>query len=568
MNKKKLVRSAILFKAAAVMTMPALAELAPHVPGELIVKFKDQKAITSLKSLGMEVARPIELSNETLHVVKTGSQKSLLGAIKELQADPNVAYAEPNFIYHLVQPIAPTALENLLSQVQESRSLNYTPNDPDFNRLWGLRNTGNNEPNGRTAGVEGADIDALRAWEINRGSRAVRIAVIDTGIDYNHEDLAANMWTNPNEIPGNGIDDDGNGFIDDVHGYNFVNNTGNPWDGNGHGTHCAGTIGAVHDNALGVAGVMADVELVAVKFLSDGGSGTTENAIRAVDYATSLDVDIMSNSWGGGGRSQALEDAIRRASDRGIIFTAASGNSGTNNDVRPHYPSNYDVPNVISVAATTAQDGLASFSTYGRNTVHIAAPGHNVLSSVQNNRYSVFSGTSMATPHVSGALGLLLSQEGRMPVEEVRSRLLATSEPLPSLRGKTVNGGRLNAYNLLTDTRPVRNEPNPDNWEVVDLDAAWESEHPYANGLNESRTFNIPGAKYMRLHVVRYDTEARYDYLEVADGNGAVAEQISGAGEDYTSEYIEGETMTVRFVSDRSVTRWGFLIDRIEVQYE
>jgi thermitase len=559
MEKRKLITSAFAVLSSAFVATQAMASLAPHVPGELIVKFKDtdQKSLMNLKSYGAELARTIELSAETLHVVKVDYSKSLDSTINSLLSDPNVVYAEPNFIYTIVHPIAPTPVENFLASLAPAPlELNYTPNDPQFGRLWGLRNTGDNEPNGRVAGVAGADIKAIQAWDLTRGSRDVTIAVIDTGIDYRHEDLRDNMWVNPDPN------------AEDVHGYNFVNNTGNPWDGNGHGTHCAGTIGAIHNNALGVAGVMADVSLVAVKFLSDAGSGTTENAIRAVDYATRLNVDIMSNSWGGGGRSQALEDAISRANDAGILFIAASGNSGTNNDTRPHYPSNYNLPNVISVAATTAQDTLASFSTFGRNTVHIAAPGHNVLSSIQNNRYAVFSGTSMAAPHVSGALGLLLAQEGRMPIEEARERLLATTDPLASLRGRTVNGGRLNAHNLLTDTRPVRNEPNPDNWEVVMLDDVWETEHPYAHNMNETRSFNIPGARYMRLHIVRYDTEVRHDYIAVRNAQGQIVEQISGVGADYTSDYVEGDTMSVQFVTDRSVARWGFLIDRIEVQYE
>jgi thermitase len=558
MKRNKLAGSVLLAQAAGMLAFGAHAELAPHVPGELIVKFRDtdQKSLLSLKDLGMQVARPIELSAETLHVVQVGDQKTLTSAIDALLQDPNVVYAEPNFIYSIIKPVEQTPLERLLESVEAPAPLNYTPNDPQFNRLWGLVNTGNNEPNGRVAGVPGADIDAIRAWEINRGSRDVVIAVIDTGIDYNHEDLRANMWVNPDpDAP-------------DRHGYNFANNTPNPWDGNGHGTHCAGTIGAVHDNALGVAGVMADVQMVAVKFLTDAGSGTTENAIRSVDYATNLNVDIMSNSWGGGGRSQALEDAIWRAHERGILFVAAAGNSSSNNDSRPMYPANYEVPNVISVAATTAQDGLASFSSFGRNTVHIGAPGHNILSTVQNNRYSVFSGTSMAAPHVSGALGLLLAQEGRMPVEEARERLVATSDPIASLRGRTINSGRLNAYNLLEDIRPDRNEPNPDAWEVVMLDEAWETEHPYANNMRETRTFSVPGARYIRLHVARYETEARYDYIQVANAAGTVVEQISGTGANYRSDFVEGDTLVVTFVTDRSVTGWGFLIDRIEVQYE
>lgn len=275
----------------------------------------------------------------------------------------------------------------------------------------------------------------------------------------------------------------------------------------------------------------------------------------------------MSNSWGGGGRSQALKEAIIRANDEGILFVAAAGNSSANNDMRDSFPANYDVDNVISVAATTGTDALASFSSYGRTKVHVGAPGHQILSTVQNGNYRVLSGTSMAAPHVSGALGLLLAKEGRLPVSEVRERLVATTDPLASLRGKVMNSGRLNAYNLLTDTRPDRNEPNPEEWEVQVLETPWESEHPYDNNEFEEQVFHVEGANFMRLRVTKFDLENRFDYLSVIDANGDEVDRITGAGEDYASDYVEGDTMTVIFKSDHSVTRWGFLIEEIEVQF-
>lgn len=555
-------KSHVIF-GAALAALSFSSAAAKHVPGELIVKLKDgvtKSTFKSFKSMGVELDRTIDLSSGSLFVVKFDETKSIKSIKSALNNDPNVEYAEPNFIYEIVKPQASYSVNSLINSTVEPSS--YTPADPKFGDLWGLSNTGS-----RSGSVAGADIDALKAWEITKGDKRVRIAVIDTGIDYRHPDLKDQMWTNTAELNGTpGVDDDGNGYVDDIHGYDFANNDGDPIDGHSHGTHCAGTIGASH-NDLGVAGIMADVEFVAIKFLADNGSGSTEAAIKSIDYATKMNVDLMSNSWGGGGRSQALHDAIQRAADKGIVFTAAAGNSSTNNDQRPHYPSNYEVKNVISVAATTAGDGLASFSCYGRRTVHIAAPGHNILSTTKDGGYASYSGTSMATPHVSGAIGLLIAKEGRIDVEQLRERLMATSEPISALRGKTINSGRLNAYNLLTDTRPTRNEPKPGNWETKTLDEKWESEHPYGNNLSISKTFTFPGAKYVRLRVKKVDLEKGYDFLQVSDKNRGVAEKVSGAAEDYVSEYVEGDTMVVTFKSDRSVNKWGFEIDSVDVQY-
>jgi thermitase len=547
------------------------ASLAEHVPGEIIVKFKAGKGKNfsqqkSISSLGIKSQREIKLTYDQLSVLKVDADKSMEKVLESLNQNPDIEYAEPNFIYR-VNPIK----ESLASvkRVPHSPFTDYsaaTPDDPSFGQLWGLRNTGSNEPQG-AAGVEGADINALKAWDITKGSKAVRIAVIDTGVDYTHPDLKGNIWTNAAEANGKpGVDDDGNGFIDDIHGYDFANNDSNPMDGNGHGTHCSGTIGAIHDNKIGVSGVMSEVSIVAVKFLGDEGSGSLEGAIKAIDYATALNVDLMSNSWGGGGRSEALSDAIKRASDKGIIFTAAAGNSATNNDTTPSYPASYNIPNVVSVAATTAQNGIASFSCYGRNSVHIGAPGHNILSTVNGGKYDVYSGTSMATPHVSGVLGLLLAKEGRMPHDILRERLVMTSVPVAALKGKTVTGGRIDALNLLTDSRPERSGPRNDGWVKHTLDTAFESAHPYADNANVTTTVTVPGAKYLRVKVARFDLESGYDYVRVADAKGNTVEKVSGTGTDYVTDYIEGDTATLTFISDRSVTKWGYLIQEVEAQ--
>lgn len=548
------------------------AIMADHVPGELIVKVKAGQLdkFWADKSLnGIAVNREIDVSFGKFFVVKVGEDKSIESTISQLEASPYIEYAEPNFVYTIVDS-KKNILETITSEYnrQDKNSTDFPVNDPMFGQLWGLQNRGNNDPSNENPGIAGADVGAVDAWaNYLSGSRDVKIAIIDTGVDYNHPDLKNNIWVNQAEANGRpNFDDDGNGFIDDIHGYDFANNDGDPIDGNSHGTHCAGTIAAEHNNNIGVAGVMSEATIVAVKFLADNGSGSTESAIKAVDYATRLNVDLMSNSWGGGGASQALQEAIERARDQGILFVAAAGNSSSNNDVSPHYPSNYPVSNIISVAAHNYQDSLASFSCYGRNSVHISAPGRNILSTIKGGQYAVYSGTSMATPHVSGVVGLLLANEGRIPLEEIKERVMMTSIPVAAYRSTTISGGRINAYNLLRDERPDRNMPNPNAWQRRDLDDIFESQHPYRIDQNVKREINIPGAKYMRVIIAKYDLEQGYDFVKIIDGNGVIIENISGAGENYLSDYVEGENLTINFTSDRSFNKWGFKIEAIEFQ--
>lgn len=564
-----------------IVVLGALGLLATHSAhaeiavknNEVLIKFKEGRknnflSTKSLSRLGIQsIKKEMDLEIGAFAVVKAQDEKSLLTTVKILNNDPDIEYAEPNYLYS-VKPLK--AYANTYKELPYSSGIDAfaeAPNDPRFKELWGLRNTGSNEPNGRVAGVEGSDVNALAAWDITKGAKQVRIAVIDTGIDYTHPDLARNMWVNKAEASGKkGVDDDGNGYVDDIYGYDFANNDADPMDGNGHGTHCAGTIGAVHNDGVGVAGVMDQVTLVPIKFLDDSGSGSLDAAIQSIDYATKMNVDLMSNSWGGGGRSEALNEAIKNAADKGIIFTAAAGNSSSNNDASESYPANYDQANVISVAALTAQNGLASFSSYGRNKVHIAAPGHNVLSTVPGNKYDVFSGTSMATPHVSGVIGLLLAKEGRMDLGQLRERVVMTGVPVAGLRGKTLTSSRIDAYNLLTDTRPVRNEPNPSQWKTFKLSDAWESAHPYTDNFSEAKTFSVPGAKWIRIKAKKIDLENGYDFLKIEDAKGLVVQKFSGSGVDISSDYAEGDTINVIFQSDRSIAKWGFLIEEIEYQ--
>jgi len=522
------------------------------VANELIVKLKDSKRYHTNNRVLLNKENDKKLIAEDTYLVKVSTKTNLDYLIIQLNNDPSVEYAEKNYIYHAIG----------LKELQT--------NDPKFSNLWGLVNTGSNEPasssgNSSRTGVQGVDINALNAWKINKGDKRIKIAVIDTGIDYNHEDLKSNIWTNTLEANGlPGVDDDNNGYIDDIHGYDFANSDGDPMDGNGHGTHCSGTIGAIHDNGVGVAGVMSEVQLIGIKFLTDQGSGTTANAIAAIDYAVKIGADIMSNSWGGGGYSKALEEAIERANRAGIIFTAAAGNNNTDNNTTPQYPANYDLENIISVAAYNYNDQLASFSCYGSNTVHVAGPGRNILSTTPNNKYEVYSGTSMATPHISGVIGLYLSEYGSTDPKALRDELMSTSVYNKSYGRKIISGGRVDAYNFLAKINTERPEtPNPNEWQTQGVQI-FETNHPYYNNVDTTRTFTVPGAKFVRVIIDNYDIERFYDVLKIFSASGDLIDSVDGVGQNFVSGYSEGDSITVNFKSDKSVNQWGFIISEVQ----
>ena len=362
--------------------------------------------------------------------LRSGSDVSK--AIKMISQHPAVKYAEPNYVIKALG----------------------TPDDPSFASLWGMNNTG------QDGGTAGADISAVTAWDTSTGDTDVIVAVIDTGVDYNHEDLQDNIWTNPNEIAGNGIDDDGNGVIDDVHGYSAIDDDGDPMDGHNHGTHVSGTIGAKGNNGVGVVGVNWDVSIIGCQFLDAGGSGSTEGAIACIDYLTDLkvnhgiDIKASNNSWGGGGFSQALKDSIEAGGDAGILFVAAAGNSASDNDASPSYPASYDSVAVMAVASTDRNDNMSGFSQYGLTSVDIGAPGSSILSTTRGNTYSDFSGTSMATPHVVGAAALVWSINPDLSIEEMKQLLMDSGDANADLTGKTVSGARLNVATALDMADP------------------------------------------------------------------------------------------------------------------
>jgi subtilisin family serine protease len=318
------------------------------------------------------------------------------------------------------------------------------PHDPQFNDQWALANSG------QKGGKQGADISATLAWSITTGTDKLVVAVLDTGVDYTHEDLVENMWVRPATMAP--YHDNELGTIDDLNGFNAIDSAADPMDDNGHGTHCAGIIGAEGENNIGIAGVNWKVQIMPLKFLNAGGSGSTKDAIEAINYVINrkkagVNVRIISASWGSTQKSRALGDVIRKAYENDILFVAAAGNSSVNNDRTPHYPSSY--PNVISVAALDRNDQLASFSNFGVKSVMIGAPGVDILSTWLGNEYEEKSGTSMATPVVSGVAALILSKNPRMSVEDLSKRLMDSTDPIIALKGKTVSGGRINAAKAL-----------------------------------------------------------------------------------------------------------------------
>jgi len=419
----------------------AAAPAQNFVPGEVIVKLRPGASSTvrgaALQHANAAVRERILTGsmrrggdNEGLTVIHSGLGTS--AAIERLRGNPNVEYAEPNYIYH-----------------HDAAS-----NDTYFTNgsLWGMYG-GTTTP----ANVNGSN--AAVAWAANHTDcSSVYVGIIDEGYMYTHTDLAANAATNPGEIAGNGVDDDGNGYVDDVYGWDFAGNNNTVFDGTSddHGTHVAGTIGGVGGNSTGVAGVCWKVKLLNAKFLGSNG-GTTANAIKAVDYFTDLktrhgiNLVATSNSWGGGGFSQALQDAIARAGAADILFIAAAGNSTYNCETSSCYPGEYPNANVISVASITSTGAISSFSNYGSTTVDIGAPGSGVYSTVPASSkgsvvsaYASYSGTSMACPHVSGAAALYAAYHPGSSAATIKSAILSSAVPTPSLVGKTVTGGRLN----------------------------------------------------------------------------------------------------------------------------
>lgn len=426
---------------------------------------------------------------------------------------PEVIYAEPNY---LVTAIA-------------------TPNDSLFGELWGLDNSA----------TPAADISAVPAWDITTGSTGVVTGIIDTGVDYTHPDLSANMWRAPASFT---VNIGGQDILCPAgsYGFNAITNSCDPMDDNSHGTHVAGTIGATGHNGAGVVGVNWTTRMMGLKFLAANGSGSTSNAIKSIQFAiqartafgAAANVRILSNSWGGGGYSQALLDAINQASANDMLFVAAAGNSNVNTDSSPHYPSSYNAPNIVSVASTTNTDTRSSFSNYGAASVDLGAPGSGILSTVLNAGYGTKSGTSMAAPHVSGA-GALVLAACTMNTSTLKDLLLQTVDPIAALAGITVTGGRLNvdrAVRTCAGAPPPGPEapPAPANLQATAGNAQVALSWSASSGVTSYAVRRrIAGADWMEIAAgltatSHTDTSATngvtYEYVVTASANGLESE--------------------------------------------
>lgn len=401
-----------------------------HVLGHVLVKISAKKNQLSLdlafKNVGAKKLKEFSLV-DGLKLYQFDEKLDVYKVIQVFMASGAVDYAEPDYMVSL----------------GSSKALPI--NDPEYGKQWSLENKGQN------GGLVDADINAESAWAIEAGKKGVVVGIIDTGVDYAHQDLADNMWKNGLEIAGNGKDDDNNGYIDDVYGINAIKKDGNPMDDHLHGTHVAGIIGAKANNQIGISGVAQVVDMAACKFLSSAGLGSVSDAITCMDYFAALksraqnpvNIVATNNSWGGGAKSKAMFDAIKAHEQLGILFVAAAGNQASNNDVVESYPSNYKVSNLIAVAATDSSDRLASFSNYGKKTVHVAAPGTKILSTFPNNKYGELSGTSMAAPHVSGLVALVASHFPELTGPAIKNLILAGGQKTNAADSTTIAGRRL-----------------------------------------------------------------------------------------------------------------------------
>lgn len=435
MPKSSSIILALFLLLYPISAFPGEPPTARYAPGELLVKFSQGLSMarsTSIhRSLGSKVIERLRYIG--IDRIEIPDGWSVEEAISLYSANPDVEYAEPNYI----------------------RRAMLTPSDPHLNELWGLHNTG------QTGGTVDADIDAPEAWNTQTDCSSIVIALLDTGADLDHEDLKESIWRNTGEdwangSPGNnGLDDDGNGKIDDYYGWDFVNGDNDPDDDNSteeeyHGTHVTGIIAARGNNSVGITGVCWSGSIIQLKMLDSRGDGTVADELAAIQYAIDNGAHIINLSLGGVGYSMGEYEVIKSARDAGMLFVAAAGNDGTDNDETPVYPASYDLDNIISVTATDDNDDLPSWANYGLTSVDVGAPGFEIYSAKAGDRYQYISGSSMAAPHVAGLAALIWAHDGELTYDQVKWIILNSVDPKSPLEGKILTGGRINAYNSLT----------------------------------------------------------------------------------------------------------------------
>jgi thermitase len=575
-------------KAMTKQSVNKLPRTIESVKGEVLVKLKSTnlKTLQSYNNILQKIqAKELRRLNYSslLRVIKYDSDAPLKEVLRILSSSSSIEFAEPNYIYSI------ESIDN--KEVQ-----NHMPPESKFLSQWALFNNGQKigKWGSRIRGKKGADINMTKVWGMNASlasmAKDVKVAVIDTGITLDHIELNQNIWKNEGEngpwepanaeeaarVPWdcknkscNQKDDDGNGYIDDHSGWNWavdrddsseVLGNNEPYDKNGHGSHCAGIIGAEH-NGIGMAGINSSVNLMALKFLDKKGRGTLEGAVEAVAYSIRNGADVINASWGGPGESRALGEVIKTATEKGILFVAAAGNSAENNDHLSRFPANYPYDGVMSIVASDINDRMAIFSSYGKAKTHLAAPGVFILSTVPSG-FSFLSGTSMAAPQVAGVAALLIGMypEFKRNPAAVKQRLMKTSDIARHWRTNTMSGGRLNAYNAVTGTIPTGHlEPKSKLWSpVIPLDI--ESEHPYSNRSVEEFNVSHFGARWIRLHISKLSVEGFGDYLEIHDEKMNMFDALNGFGKDIVTRAVKGDKVKIILRTDARVKQWGFKV--------
>ncbi|MDW8323394.1 MAG: S8 family serine peptidase [Burkholderiales bacterium] len=549
---------------AVAWTSPAEGVTAAHRAGELLVKYASATDATSTHP----ATQRLGATGRWVHL-RLAAGQSVEGMARWYRAQPGVAYAEPNYL------------------VQRAT----LPNDPDFPQQWALRNTGQSVL-GRI-GTAGADIGAATAWQRHTGSGAVLVAVADSGIVYDHPDLATNLWRNPGEVPGNGRDDDGNGYVDDLYGWDFANRDADPMDDDpyGHGTAVAGIIGAVGDNALGVSGVNWRVRLMALKVLRADGSGDVAGIIAAFEYARAMGVRVLNASYSygcGASPSLAEREALERLREAGILVVFPAGNEGCDNDRTPTYPASHPLANLLAVGGSDSNDALARFgngrsSSYGAHTVHLFAPAVNVLTTVRNG-YAYVTGTSAAAPHVAGAAALLMSHRPGLSMPQVREILLKSAARRPQLAGLAVTGGRLDLGRAMDYALAAATPMQPSHLKAVRVHAAqvdlswlddstieqgWFMEHRTDPAEPWRRIDTLPAQSQAYAHRSVDAGEASYNAYRIVAFN-AVGESDPSAEVRIVVPPLAPDRLSVRAESggvrltwqDRSRREHGYRLER------
>jgi len=521
-----------------------------YMPGELLVKFRPgvsrHLARATHRFYGSRTIKRFRRIN--VDHIKIPEGWSVEEAISVYMLDPDVEYAEPNYI----------------------RRASLIPNDPDFDKLWGLHNTGQ-EVNA-TRGTEDADIDAPEAWDTQTGSISVVIALIDTGADLDHEDLTENIWRNTGEdwvngTPGNNSeDDDNNGKTDDYYGWDFVNGDNDPDDDNSqdesyHGTHVTGIVASNGNNGVGITGVCWSASIMPLKILDANGYGSVAHEIEAIIYAIDNGAKIINVSLGGSGYSLGEYATIESARDAGLLFVAAAGNDGTDNDSAPVYPAGYDLDNIVAVAASDCNDDLALWSNYGLTSVDVAAPGADIYSTKAGDSYQYLSGSSMASPHVSGLAALVWAEDESLTYRQVRGRILNGVDVIATMNGKVLMSGRINAYNSINappyePALPSQLTAGAASGNQIDL--IWTDNSSDESGFKIERMTGSEGT-YSQIATVGADVESYSDtgLSEVTPYYYRVSAFNSAGNSDYSNE--ANATTYTAAPSDLSATAVSFL---------